>query len=422
MNGVGALWPALLPSARYGDDSICAVSAKGVTIRFADGRDLLCATSGLWNCSLGYGNEAIAEACADALREASYLSVFRYENDYARRAAEALVALAGADHYGRVIFSTSGGAAIDLVIKLVRLYQLVRGEGGRRLVVRLRNSFHGLTYGSFGLTGEPLGQQIYSVDQRFVRHVSPNSVEELNALVEREGRSIAAFVVEPVLGTGTVELEEPFLRELFRHRSEHGFLVVADEVATGFGRTGSMFASCNWPAKPDGLVLSKALTNGTCGAAALVVSRDVSEMMANSEAVLAHGETQAGTPPTCAAICATLGEFDRLDAVERGRRISDYLDRELDSLEHRLPIEARTVGKGLFRTLSLVLDSGEPLPQSNVAALVESVREAGAVVHPGLNGAQLVPALIYSETNATDLVTILETGIRSFCDSFSRSK
>lgn len=148
-----ALWPSLLTPDQHGRDDLCAVSAEGVRVRFADGRELLCGTSGLWNTNLGYGNQAIAEAAAEALRTASYLSVFRYENEYARRAADALVELAGAGHYGRVLFSTSGGAANDLAMKLARQYQALRGRGGRKVVVGLRGSYHGLTFGGFALTG-----------------------------------------------------------------------------------------------------------------------------------------------------------------------------------------------------------------------------------------------------------------------------
>ncbi|WP_262060834.1 aminotransferase class III-fold pyridoxal phosphate-dependent enzyme [Streptomyces sp. STR69] len=188
----GALWPSLLAPEHHGKDELCAVAAEGVRVRFADGRELLCVSSGLWNTNLGYGNRAVAEAAAEALRSASYLSTFRYENVYARRAADALVQAAGAEHYGRVLFSTSGGAANDLAMKVARHYLALR-----KVVVGLRGSYHGLTFGGFALTGEDLGQQLYGVDQRLVRHVPPNDPGELRTLLARQGGQIAAVVVEP---------------------------------------------------------------------------------------------------------------------------------------------------------------------------------------------------------------------------------
>ncbi|MFI5981383.1 daptide-type RiPP biosynthesis aminotransferase [Streptomyces sp. NPDC051555] len=405
------LWPSLTPPHDQGRDDLCAVSAHGVRVRFADGRELLDGSSGLWNTNLGYGNEEIASAAAAALREASYLSVFRYENTYARRAAEALVEAAGPEHYGRVLFSTSGGAANDLVMKVARQYHALREQPRRKVVVGLRGSYHGLTYGSFALTGDDLGQQLYGVDQRLVRHVTPNDPAELGTLMARQGAQIAAVVVEPVLGSGAVPLTEEYLAELLRLRREHGFLLVADEVATGFGRTGSLFASQQWAEQPDLLVSSKGLTNGTSAAAVVIASHQVAAAFTDAGAVLTHGETQAGTPVTCATITATLDEMRRLDAVALGRRLSARLDTALDALVDGHPRVAATTGLGLFRSVRLCDPDGTPFPQDQVHALVQAIREAGAIVHPGVNGVQLFPALTYTDADLNELLARVVAGL-----------
>ncbi|MFD3544167.1 daptide-type RiPP biosynthesis aminotransferase [Streptomyces sp. NPDC058655] len=409
--GPKALWPSLLPPDQQGTDTLCAVSAEGVRVRFADGRELLDGSSGLWNTNLGYGNAAIAQAAADALLKASYLSVFRYENSYARRAAEALIEACGPDHYGRVLFSTSGGAANDLVMKLARHYHALRGEPRRKVVVGLRGSYHGLTFGGFALTGEDLGQQVYGVDQRLVRHVTPNDPAELAALLDRQGAQTAAVVVEPVMGSGAVPLTEEFLAELLRLRDVHGFLLVADEVATGFGRTGTLFASERWPARPDLLISSKGLTNGTSAAAVVLASRQVAELYDEAGAILSHGETQAGTPVTCATILATLSEMRRLDALNRGRQVADRLDEEFAALVAGHPLVTATTGVGCFRSVRMCLEDGTPFPQKGVSALVGAIRAAGAIVHPGLNGIQLFPALTYTDAEVSELVDCVRTGL-----------
>ncbi|WP_328749160.1 aminotransferase class III-fold pyridoxal phosphate-dependent enzyme [Streptomyces sp. NBC_00285] len=405
------LWPSLLEPRLHGADDLCAVSADGVRIRFLDGRELLCGTSGLWNANLGFGNEAIAEACAAALREASYLSVFRYENVYARRAARALVEAAGADHYGRVVFSTSGGAANDLVMKLARHYHALRGDGARKLVVGLRDSYHGLTFGGFALTGENLGQSVYGVDQRLVRHVSPNSVEEIAQLAAQQGSRIAAVVVEPVLGSGAVPLTPEYVQALLELRDRHGFLLVADEVATGFGRTGDFFASQRWPAPPDLLITSKGLTNGTHAAAAVLLPRALAEPFDAAGDVFVHGETQAGTPVTCAAILATVEEMRRLDAVASARRLSAVLDERLADLVATEPLVSGTTGIGCFRSIRLSTPGGEPLPQQEVPQVVAAIREAGAIVHPSVNGVQILPALVYTDDEVTELLDCVRAGV-----------
>lgn len=414
----GALWPSLLPPSAHGRDDLCAVSAKGVRVRLADGGKLLCGTSGLWNTNLGYGNTAIATAASRALLSASYLSVFRGENDYARRAAEALIAVAGPEHYKRVLFSTSGGAANDLVMKLTRHYQKLRGMGRRQIIVGLRGSYHGLTFGGFALTGEDLGQHMYGVDQRFIRHVTPNRVEDLDALMTRQGNQIAAVVVEPVLGTGAIPLTDAYVAELLRLRDKHGFLLVADEVATGFGRTGDFFASQRWPCQPDLLIASKGLTNGTNAAAVVLASGSVADVFDENEAVLSHGETQAGTPVTCATILATLAEMQRLDAVAQGRKLASRLDHELAALAAEHPLVTGARGIGCFRSLQAAATdgSGMPLPQPEVPRLVAAIRKSGAIVHPGLNGIQLLPALTYTDAELGELLACITAGLDLYAD------
>ncbi len=407
-----ALWPALLPPADHDDDRLCAEAADGVRIRFADGRTLLCGTSGLWNANLGYGNPVIAEAIGQAALDASYLSVFRYENGYARRAASALLAVADPTSYARVVFSTAGGAANDLVMKLARHYQVLRGEDHRKLVIGLRGSYHGLTYGAFALTGETLGQDLYGVDRRLVRHIGANDVSELRAVAQRLGRQTAAVVVEPVLGSGTVPLGDDFVAELLRLRDEHGFLLVADEVATGFGRTGPFFASQEWPGAPDLLVSSKGLTNGTCAASAVLVSTPVADVFTRAGAVLVHGETQAGTPISCAAILATIAEMRRLDAIGSGRRVAGLLDAGLDRLRATRPRVLGVAGVGCFRSIRLGGDDGGPLDQRLVPGVVAAIRDAGAIVHPGPHGIQLVPALIYRPDEVDELIDCVARGLR----------
>ncbi|MFI1948672.1 daptide-type RiPP biosynthesis aminotransferase [Streptomyces virginiae] len=406
-----ALWPYLIPPSSHGDDSICAVGATGHRVTFADGRTVLDADSGVWNVNIGYGNQHIAAAIAEAAEHASYLGAFRFENSYARRAAEDLLRVCGPDHYSRVLFSTGGGVANDAVMKLARIYHAVEGRPGRNLVVSLRGSFHGLTFGGFALTGEDLGQRVYGVDQRLIRHVTPNDTAELGRLMAALGNQVAAVIVEPVLGTGTLPLEESYIGELGRLRDEYGFLLVADEVATGFGRTGTYFASESWEGRPDVLVTSKGLTNGASPAAALVISHRVTDALVEHDTMFAHAETQGANAIACAAISATIAEMERLDAVTAGRNVAAWLQQGLSELVERHPLATRATGVGCFRTLHLVHPDGRPLAGTDVADLITRIRQAGAIVHPGPSGIQLVPSLTYSRDEVAELMTCIEEGL-----------
>ncbi|WP_349879211.1 daptide-type RiPP biosynthesis aminotransferase [Micromonospora sp. HUAS YX12] len=413
--GADPLWELLIPPSRHGRHDRTAVEAAGTQILFADGVWRLCATSGLWNANLGYGNTVIADAVAEALRTASYLTLFRSGHTWAVAAARALLRVAGPDRFARVLFSTSGSAANDMVMKLARQYWALRRQFGRRVVVGLRGSYHGLTYGSHGLTGMALGQRYYGVDQSLIRHVDHvDDGAELADLLSREGDRVAAVVVEPVLGTGAAALSDRMIAELGRLRQEYGFLLVADEVATGFGRTGPYFASQRWTTAPDVLVASKGMTNGTCAAAAVLVSSEVWGAFARSDAALTHAETQAGTPPTCAAIVATIAEMDRLGALERGADTARHLDLLIaDIVGH--PLVTGDDGRGCFRALRLGRD-GEALSDAEVALVGDEIRDAGALVSLGPSCVQLAPALVYRDEDAARLGAAVRAGLDRAAD------
>jgi adenosylmethionine-8-amino-7-oxononanoate aminotransferase len=409
------LWPLMLPPEQHGLDELCSVSAQGVRVKFADGRERLCGTSGLWNTNLGYGNPAIAQAAADAIRDASYLSVWGYENSYARRAATGLVELAGSNHYARVMFSTSGGAANDMAMKLARHFHVIRGQGSRKIILGLHGGFHGLTFGAFALTTAKLGQKMYGVDRRLVGHIQPNDPAELATVLTRAGDRIAAVVVEPVIGTAAVPLHDEYVAELLRCRREYGFLIVADEVTTGFGRVGgAFFATQLWPEPPDILITAKGLTNGTQAASALIVAHTLAEAFTTSNSILGHAETQAGTPVVCATILATIAEMRRLNAVTRCDELSARLDVELSRMVGDVPLVSATTGKGCLRSLRLSNEDGTPLAQTEVPAVIAAIRDAGALVHPGPSCIQLLPALIYSDSDLGELLNYVKAGLTAY--------
>jgi adenosylmethionine-8-amino-7-oxononanoate aminotransferase len=390
--------------SRFGDPSRRAIRAEGTTVHFADGRSALCGTSGLWNVNLGYGNAAVSDAIAAATRDASYLTLFRHGHDYADRAAHALIDVAAPHRYDRVLFATAGGAALDAAIKIARQRAQLTGQPERRLVVSLRGSYHGMTFGAHGLTGEDLGQATYGIDQRLVRHVAHDDPREITRLLRAQGDLIAAVVLEPVLGSGAHVVAPEVIDVILRGREEHSYLVVADEVATGFGRTGPMFASDDWPAQPDLLVTSKGLTNGTCAASAVLWSPHVSEAFDRSDAILIHGETQAGAPPSCAAIEATIAEFGRLDALRRGRYVAAALDRRLDELAADLSAVAAVRGAGCFRAVELREPNGAAFAAERIEQVVAGCKAAGAIVHPGPSAIQVIPALTYDEDDLDRLL------------------
>ncbi|WP_257613942.1 daptide-type RiPP biosynthesis aminotransferase [Arthrobacter sp. 31Y] len=394
----------------FDEASYTAVSADGVHVTFEDGRQRICAKSGLWNTNLGYGNQQISAAIAKELRTASYLPLFRTSHGKAVEASKVLLSLPAHD-FQRVVFSTSGGAANDAAMKLARHYFVLNAQPERKLVVGLSGSYHGLTYGSQALSGDELGQSVYGVDRRNIRHIRfDDDGAELTRLMHREGHRIAAVIMEPVLGSGAESVPDAFVEEVIKHRDQHRFLLVADEVATGFGRVNGWFASDAWPQQPDIIVTSKGLTNGTSACAALLVAQRVTQRFDTTEAVFVHGETQAGTPATCAAILSTIVEMKRLDHLTLNKQVAEGLSKLIEELQ-RIPGVGNSTGRGCMRGLKLHSRNGMPLSSEGVLDVVRSIHQAGAIVQPGPGRIKLLPALTYTEENFEELQAAMEAGL-----------
>lgn len=414
-----ALWTSMLPAdASFTRDRV-AVSAAGHRIEFADGSTRLCATSGLWNVPLGFGNLAVAEAVSKATHDASYLSLFRAPHRYAEVAAEALIELADPTRYSRVVFSTSGGAANDAAMKLARQYWFQKGARSRSLIVGLSGSYHGTMYGSHALSGDELLQSVYSVDRRAVRHVAhDDDGEELETLLKREGSRVAAIVVEPILGSGAHALSDVFIDRLLALRDEYGFLIVADEVATGFGRTGSMLATDDWAAGPDVLILSKALTNGAMGAAALLVGVRVASEFVRGGWTFVHGETQAGTPACAAAIVAVIDELRRIDVESTTRALSAELLRLARSWKTDGVVTELT-GRGCFLGLGLRHQDETPLSGLEVLRVVSAIAENGVLVQPGPSSIGLIPAYGFTASDLLEVDSAVRAGLAQVQGEFA---
>lgn len=406
-----ALWTSMLPADSTFTPDQVAVGAAGHRIEFADGSTRLCATSGLWNVPLGFGNPAIAEAVMKATHDASYLSLFRAPHRYAEDAAEALIELANPIRYHRVIFSTSGGAANDAAMKLARQYWAQRGYGSRSLIVGLKGSYHGTAYGSHALSGDDLLQSVYSVDRRAVRHVShSDDGEELELLLKREGSRVASVVVEPVLGSGAHALSNAFIDRLLALREEYGFMVVADEVATGFGRTGTMFATDRWAAAPDILILSKALTNGAMGAAALLVGERVASEYVRGGWTFVHGETQAGTPACAAAILAVIEELHRVDVEPTAQALGTDLLGLATGLRAD-DVVTEVTGSGCFLGLGLRNEDESPLSGPDILRVVSAIAQNGVLVQPGPSSIELIPAYGFTSDELFEVDAAVRAGL-----------
>jgi adenosylmethionine-8-amino-7-oxononanoate aminotransferase len=398
-------WPALTPFGAELPPEKVAVRASGNRVLFADGVTRICATSGLWNVNLGYDYEPVVSAVAAALADGCYLPAFRYSHERLEAASRALVELVGPP-FATVFWTTGGASSVEAAVKLARVCQGARGERGRRKVASLSRGFHGLTQGSMALTGDHLDRRLYATDQREILHLRLEA-EGTHERVRALARTLCAIVVEPVSGTGTQPLGAQDL-ELIADLQREGVIVIADEVATGFGRTGPLLASHAWPFEPDLVCLSKALTNGAVPAGAVLLARTVTPPPGT---MLMHAETGAGHPTAAAATAAVCEAFADAALAERLRSTAEDFEALVERAAAGAPAPITHQGRGAFQTLTLEDGSAEP---HTVAAMVETVRRRGVVVHPAPSGLTLVPPLI---TGRRDAEVIVETSIDALVEA-----
>jgi putrescine aminotransferase len=332
------------------DAEIVFRSGDGVWLESVDGKRFLDATAALWYCAVGYGRQEIADAVAEQLaRLPAYSSFGAYTTEPTLALADRLAALAPIDD--AVIFLGSGGSdGIDTAAKLARHYWDVLGRPEKRIIVSREHGYHGMHAWGTALAGIPGNKAGYGGEIiEEVVNVGAADTETLGALFESRGREIAAFIGEPVIGAGGVYPPEPsYWAEVQRLCREHDVLLIADEVITGFGRTGSMWGSLRYEIQPDMIVFAKGVTSGYQPLGGVIVGPRVSQPFWEGSApgpMFVHGYTYSGHATACAAAMANLDIIEREGLVARVAALEPVLDTAVRRLASQpLVGEIRTVG------------------------------------------------------------------------------
>jgi adenosylmethionine-8-amino-7-oxononanoate aminotransferase len=327
----GAL-PAPLPS-------LPVESADGVRLRLADGRELIDGMASWWCAIHGYRHPALDEALTAQLGRVAHVMFGGLTHEPAVRLAERLIDLAP-DGLERVFFADSGSVSVEVAIKMCLQYQRALGHGERTRLLTVRGGYHGDTAGAMALCDPVSGmhwlfagllpEQLFAprppdgfdagLDERWAREVSD--------LVAAHEHELAAIVVEPVVqGAGGMRFHSPeCVAHLRRVCDAHGLLLVLDEIATGFGRTGAMFACEHAGVSPDVMCVGKALTGGYMTLAATLCTAEVARTVSTGEGGgLMHGPTFMANPLACAVALASLELLGREDWRARVSAIGEGL-------------------------------------------------------------------------------------------------
>lgn len=323
---------------------------RGAWLEGLDGKRYLDAISSWWTNLFGHAHPHIAQAIAFQAGELEHVIYAGFAHEPGLRLAERLVALAprSATHaaLSRVFYGENGSAAIEIALKMSFHSHQNRGDAKRTRFVALENGYHGETLGALAMSDIPLFRRVYApllMEPRFAP--SPDAFKAdagetaeacarraaaaLSAIFEREGESIAALVIEPLVQcAGGMRMHHPaYVAEARRLCDAHGVHLIADEIAVGFGRTGTLFACEQAGVTPDFLCLSKGLSGGALPLSAVLTNERVFEAFWSEDRTrgFLHSHSFSGNPVACAAANATLDLFESTRAIESNRALATRL-------------------------------------------------------------------------------------------------
>lgn len=319
-----------------------AVRCHGVKIELSDGTELVDGISSWWCVAHGHNHPKIVTAIKEQLDRFSQVMFAGFTHEPAVRLTEKLLEVVPAG-LTRVFFADSGSIAAEVAIKMALQYQYSIGNASRGRILTVRGGYHGDTIGTMAL-GDPDGMHRYfhgmlpkafflpAPQPAFGEPWDDSVMEKAEEMLERHGDEIAAVMLEPIFqGAGGMHFYHPrFLVELRKLCDRYGVLLVFDEVATGFGRTGKYFASEYANVSPDIMCIGKALTGGAITLAATLCTDKVARgISGGAPGRLMHGPTFMANPLACAAGCASLDLFQEYDWAGNVARIEEQLKREL---------------------------------------------------------------------------------------------
>jgi adenosylmethionine-8-amino-7-oxononanoate aminotransferase len=369
-------WPHSKPGGDMSRESgVQLVSgAQGVWVRDVDGFDWFDTLSGLWLVNIGHGRREIADAVHRQMLELSFSPHDTVSAPTAQLASR-LGELAG-DPGLRTYFVSGGSEANETALKLAKHYHRVRGEPGRWKVISRRGSYHGSTLACTSLGRGGNGQSV-PVDfgplvpgnihvpgpNQHNCHLCAHSdlctlacAEEIERAIAHEGaHSVAAVIAEPISAAAGIHLPHPdYWPRLRQICDDAGVVLIADEVITGFGRTGRMFATEHWNVQPDLRTVAKGLTSGYYPIGAVMASGLVSEVFAKANATFKHLVTFGGNPPAAAAALANLDIMVNEDMCGRSENMGNYLYERLNTLRSHPIVGDVRGGLGLLCAIQLV--------------------------------------------------------------------
>jgi 4-aminobutyrate--pyruvate transaminase len=410
---------------------------EGVYVYDDSGKRYLEGMAGLWSTSLGFNEKRLVDAAVRQMEKLPTYHIFQgRSNEPMIELAEALLKIAPKG-LGKVLFANSGSEANDQAAKIVWFYNNAIGRPRKKKIISRVRAYHGITVFSGSMTGLvpnhtdfdlPVGGVLRTDCPSHYLYGQPGESEKafvdrlvgnLEQMIIREGPdTIAAFIAEPVNGAGGVIVPPrdyfPRVQEVLRR---YDILFIADEVITGFGRTGNMFGCETFGIEPDIMTVAKALSSAYLPISATVISEKIADAITKHAGKLgnfAHGFTYAGHPVSAAVGLETLKIYAERDILSHVRQVGPYLQEKLQALAaHPLVGEAR--GVGLIGAVHLVADKASRAalpPAAGIGALIQqSAMDRGLLIRAAPDAVYVCPPLIITRAEIDELVAALKAAL-----------
>lgn len=374
----------------YNRYQIVLDKGDGVYLYDTDGKKYLDFMAGIAVFAFGYNNKAYNDALKEQVDKLIHTSNYFY-NVPAVEAAKKLKKASGMD---RVFFTNSGAEAVEGALKAAVKYAYLKDGAHDHEIIAMEHSFHGRTMGALSVTGNPKYREPFEPLAGIVKFAKFNDFASVEALVNEK---TCAIIMETVQGEGGIyPADEEFLKKVRALCDKKDILLILDEIQSGMGRTGTMFAWQDYGVKPDIMTSAKALTCGVPGGAFLMTEK----VAQNSLCAGDHGTTYGGNPLAAAATSKVFDLYESLDILNNVKEVGPYLAEKLSGLAAEFDCIETNRGKGLMQGLVFNKPVGE---------IINLAMEKGLIlINAGTNIIRFVPALTITKQNVDDMIVILK--------------
>ena len=409
-----ALWPAQAHTASVIGRQLVVDRGEGSYVFTTDGRRLFDGTAGLWHANIGHAHPELAQAAFEQMQRLETYHIFgRFTNDKALELGERLAGIAPIDRV-KVILNSGGSDAIDVACKLARRHWQREGRSNKKVILSREFGYHGLHAYGTSIAGLEFNRDGYGTES-LVPETARVPLHDADAtariIAEIGPENIAAIVAEPIQGTGGVNPPSPgYFDAIQRLCQENDILLILDEVITGFGRTGTMFAAERYGIEPDLVTFAKGVTSGYAPLGGVLVSPRIWEPFyvdSPDTPIFRHGATYAGHATAAAVALANLDILDRDQLVPRVNELEVVLRDELAGLAERQPAVVDVRVAGLLGGVTLA----DHLVADRVA---DGLIELGYISRPLRgNNLQISPPFIISDNELVSFIDAIEQAITS---------